>query len=63
MNLIKGSYLYAMLLFTGFICLTLVCELRYIWHNLMVIVLCDCWKYCEYLSGERVMGFRVETRV
>jgi len=30
---------------------------------LMVIVLCDWWKCHEYVGGERILDFRVETRV
>ena len=29
----------------------------------MVIVLCGWWKCHEHVGGERVLGFRVETRV
>jgi len=29
----------------------------------MVIVLCVLWKCHKYVGGERVLGFRVETRI
>jgi len=50
-----------MVVFVWLLCI--ICGIRYIWHNLMVIVLCDWWKCHEYVGGKRVLGFRVETRV
>jgi len=41
----------------------LLCYVIICWLYLMVIVLCDWWKYHKYVCGERILGFRVETRV